>query len=629
MITGGEGTGEYAPGDVVTITAAEPVEGMMFVAWTGDIEALESATDPETTLTVPAEPIEIAAHYAPVPPDTFRLIVRSGTGDGNYEEGEVVALVANAPSAGKEFDRWTGDTAAVADVDSASTTITMPAAETDVQATYRSTADFAGTWQRHKISIENTTYSGNPFELEVSATFTHEESGDTITMPGYYAGNDTWKVEFMSTEDGTWNYETESTDSDLDGVTGSVEHTEGAKVGILGADPDAGRKWQFSDGTYALPIALRVEFFSEPGSDSLFTDAAEFMQDNELLLMETRLTEEYGQYEGGRYDFIFDGDWKNHEFDQQIWDRFEKRLEILADHGLGAHIMLYSDDAAEPGWGAKSDTEALLLRYLVARTAAFPIVIYNTGIDIAEYRNQTEINWIGEQVRDNDPYGHPVSSRRGGGSGTYAMSDRTFDSLGHRTAEINVIIDAFEDASVPASMDDAWGENRGSHASKDHRAADIRRAAWKCVVAGGVGMLIRGGGDGGSVTGFYHLDKIDSDMESEQWLKHVNPFIRTELGDTFGAMVPDTSLVSGGYALADSGRNKIVYFLMGEDDRYDSGTGGDITLKLSEVSHDFDAEWFDTRKGTTSSAGTVLGGASRTLTPPSKDDWVLLLTKKN
>ena len=41
-----------------------------------------------------------------------------------------------------------------------------------------------GKWRRHVISITNSSYSGNPFELEVDATFVHTSSGTGLTLAG-------------------------------------------------------------------------------------------------------------------------------------------------------------------------------------------------------------------------------------------------------------------------------------------------------------------------------------------------------------------------------------------------------------------------------------------------------------
>ena len=70
----------------------------------------------------------------------YALTVGSGSGDGSYAYGTVVALQADPPAAGMLFDRWTGDTASVANVTAASTTLTMQRRATAVTATYKAAA---------------------------------------------------------------------------------------------------------------------------------------------------------------------------------------------------------------------------------------------------------------------------------------------------------------------------------------------------------------------------------------------------------------------------------------------------------------------------------------------------------
>jgi hypothetical protein len=499
------------------------------------------------------------------------------------------------------------------------------------QQAYAQDSATIGKWGRYVVSLSNSTYTGNPFELEVDGVFTHTTSGTQIRLPGYYDGNNTWKIGFMPTKTGDWIYATVSNDSDLNGKQGTVNAVESGLPGMLKADAANPNKWKFADGDYVVPMALRMEIFSEPATISEFTAMADFLKNNNIQMAETRLLEETGMFESGRHDFIFEGNWSNHKFDLTVWNRMEERMNILAERGLGAHVMFYSDDAGKPGWAGQSATEKLVIRYAIARLAGYPVVWFNTGIDIAEYRNQSDINWFGQQIRSLDPYGHPVSSRHGGGSGTYVMSGQIFDSQANPPqAKISNMISYFQQSDVPVSMDDAWGENRGSHLDKDHTASDIRRAFWKAAAAGGVGGLIRGGGNGLSYDGYFSVKNVQSDLESEQWLKLINPFIKNKLGATFGQMVPSSSLVnsSGGkYALADPSRTKIFYFLMGKNDTWDSGDGGPITIKLSSLSGNYAAVWYDPRTGTETSAGTLAGGSDHTLTPPSTDDWVLYLTK--
>lgn len=266
-------------------------------------------------------------------------------------------------------------------------------------------------WRRHVIALTDSSYSGNPFEVVLDATFTHTASGTQLTLPGYYNGNDRWEIGFMPTRLGTWSWVTSSPDPDLDGRTGSLECVASGHPGMLTRDPLHPRKWKFTDGGYAVPMAFRMEFFVEPASDAEFAETADFLLHGiRGHLLETRLLEQYGRFDG-RTDFIFEGDWENHRFDLEVWNRMARRMEMLTERGLGAHVMFYSDDIGTPDWDGRSPTEALVIRYAVARLAGYPTVWFNTGTDIGEYRNDADIDWFGERIAELDPYDHPRSSR--------------------------------------------------------------------------------------------------------------------------------------------------------------------------------------------------------------------------
>jgi len=480
-----------------------------------------------------------------------------------------------------------------------------------------------GKWRRIALPFSSFSYSGNPFELEFSAVFKHRESGVTLKLPGYFAGSNLWKIGFMPNRPGLWDYQTSSPDPGLNNRSGSVRCIPSGHPGLLGPDPGHPRKWKFADGNHVLPIALRLEFFTEPGTDEVFKRAALFMRDHHLLLLDTRLLEEQGQFEGGRHDFIFQGDWKKQQFDLTVWDRMERRMEILTELGLGAHLMFYSDDDGTPPWPAMSPTEKLVIRYTLARLAGFPVLLFNTGIDIDEYRDQTWVDWFGRQIRELDPYGHPVSSRYGGGSGEMVMKGQTFDSRGERFAKMADMVRYFKASGVPVSMDDAWGENRTRVSEKTFRPEDIRRAFWKCLAAGGLGGIIRGD------DGYFHLHNLPEDLESEQWLKWINPFLQKELGRTFPVMVPDPTPAVNGFSLADPERTLIMILYLGKDDRWDPGPGGPLQIQGERLSGSYRARWFDPRTGKFTSAGLVAAGKLISLDPPSPEDWVLLLDRQN
>jgi hypothetical protein len=122
---------------------------------------------------------ESAPRYIAQP---HHLAVNSGSGDGDYDEGEVVAIVADAAPSGQQFAGWTGDTGALADPAAASTTVTMPDTDMEVTATYsqvppslagdRSGDGFVGqadldiilgSWGQHVAALSAPDPSGDGF----------------------------------------------------------------------------------------------------------------------------------------------------------------------------------------------------------------------------------------------------------------------------------------------------------------------------------------------------------------------------------------------------------------------------------------------------------------------------------
>ena len=125
----------------------------------------------------------------------YTLTVNSGTGDGNYEEDTVVGIVADAPGVGEIFDVWTGDTAGIDDVNESNTTITMPAGDAEITATYVNVYDLTvnsgtgdGTYEASTVVgiVADAPGGGQQFDVwtgDTSGIDDVNEANTTITMP--------------------------------------------------------------------------------------------------------------------------------------------------------------------------------------------------------------------------------------------------------------------------------------------------------------------------------------------------------------------------------------------------------------------------------------------------------------
>jgi len=159
VTTPGEGTYPYDCGTVVDLVA-EADACYEFVNWTGDVGTIADVNDAMTTITMD-DNYSITANFAKI---SYNLTTDSTAGGSvttpgeeifPYDCGTVVDLVAEADAC-YEFVNWTGDVGTIADVNDATTTITM-------NDNYSITANFA------KISYNLTTGS---------------TAGGSVTTPG-------------------------------------------------------------------------------------------------------------------------------------------------------------------------------------------------------------------------------------------------------------------------------------------------------------------------------------------------------------------------------------------------------------------------------------------------------------
>ena len=132
----------------VTVTAQAP-DGKYFVKWVvkaGGI-TLANETSATTTFTTPANDVTIEAEFAENPVEAYTLTVIKGTASiaagtpitDKIEQNTVVTVTADAPEAGKVFDKWVvlEGNVTLADATKATTTFTMPGNDVKIEATYK------------------------------------------------------------------------------------------------------------------------------------------------------------------------------------------------------------------------------------------------------------------------------------------------------------------------------------------------------------------------------------------------------------------------------------------------------------------------------------------------------------
>lgn len=197
----------------------------------------------------------------------YALTVNSGNGDGNYAAGASVMIVADVPQTGFVFDKWTGNTTNLDDVNNDSAIVTMPAQNITITATYIDTTS----------PIDTTNPSEN---LVIIAGWedSKDSYGSSLSMDTSKANSDTlitgdYVVESSDTGAGEWPWAsiTGYTGNDFEKVTAiKVVYKSSKPIKLVLEEPvlsDSGVAFytELNSSTSFKTVYIPINAFIQPG----------------------------------------------------------------------------------------------------------------------------------------------------------------------------------------------------------------------------------------------------------------------------------------------------------------------------------------------------------------------------
>lgn len=103
----GSGSGYFTEGSSCSIEAAPAASGMRFDHWeVSDGVNIDDIHSAQTTVEMPAAPVDVKAVYVESPVPVFDVQVKGGTGSGAYAAGDAVRVVADEAPEGYRFSHW-------------------------------------------------------------------------------------------------------------------------------------------------------------------------------------------------------------------------------------------------------------------------------------------------------------------------------------------------------------------------------------------------------------------------------------------------------------------------------------------------------------------------------------------
>ncbi len=257
----------------------------------------------------------------------------------------------------------------------------------------------------------------HPFELELSCTFTQENS-DTLIVPGFYNGNNQWMVRFTPKSTGTWKCISHSSINALDGIKKTIEVTDNEpdNAGSIIISKDDPRKFSYENGDPYHLLAFEADWLFAldygdpelPKTRQLVSTIAE-NGFNQIVMnvyafdatwkKDPDLLPEYNY--ANRLDiFPFKGDNENPDYSGLNIDFFKHLdgvIELLAEKNIVSHLMIYVWNKKVNWPEANSTADNMYFDYVVKRYQAYPNIVWDISKEALGY-GHTDIHYISNRI---------------------------------------------------------------------------------------------------------------------------------------------------------------------------------------------------------------------------------------
>jgi len=523
-------------------------------------------------------------------------------------------------------------------------------------------------WDCIELKFKSSKSYGNAFrDVTLRGEFIGPR-GEYINIPGFWDGDNIWKIRFAPTTEGCWTWKTMCSDigdSGLHCQEGEIIASPWAATDIS-TNPnrhgflkvhESGRYFTYADGTkfYWLGDTLWMMYTERCDEKTFLPAYIEDRKEKGFTLVqvcigrpsldemkrskgdETHFSPEDFMGEGGA-PYIRSYDLINPEYFEYI----DRKISMLLEAGFVPCIMgMWGQDLEYIG----VDNAKEFWRYIIARYSAYNVLWSISG----EYFFTPNEQWwreIGQDMHMFDPYRHPTtvhSTAPHSGSRHY-QSEEWYDfnlvQVGHvalfkKLLETLPYDDYHAKPVKPSIMSESWYENHPSCIGEERRLTEleIRMATYIPLFQGCIGQSYGAHGiwsvyDGRGVWEDYFRPfhwQHDLKLPVSSQMKH----LRTLMDKVrWWELEPRPDLVTGPlgidvYCTCIFGCQYIVY-AVGKKDTF-------MVFVPGGTGEEYKGQWFNPRTGEWSEAAgefAPYGSWWRwTVTKPDDEDWVLVLKR--
>lgn len=459
-------------------------------------------------------------------------------------------------------------------------------------------------------SLQNPTYTGNPYDLVATVTFNHTASGETRTTEMFYDGGTSWKFRFSGTLAGQWTFTTHSDDPDLNEHNGSV--TIQPRPGAPGFVTQFGDQWgRMGTGEVFVP-----QFVMVGGPQLYYNNATQVDQEIQQFL------EQHGF--NGFHTPVFcrwfdinrprcsDISGPDPNPDPRTFDALELMITRVYEAGGVVHIWVWGDSQRKqnanflPG-GVNGHIDRRLQRYIAARLGPLPGWTLGYGFDLWEWVSGEELTDWHSYMHERFGWPHLLGARAGKNTLEQLAEALEYSSYEQHGPDYDKYLETIEARPCKPSFSEDRFRIREPAQAKDYTMEMTRRGLWHSAMAGGVaniwGNLVgaAGANDGSTTSAPY---------PNPAWIKTYSRFFDQRF---LPGMVRCNELTDG-VCLGQPAMNAFVF--------YKENTAA-IDLDLSNLPWPLTAVAVDAKKAYSELPLGPLDPAFQVWTAPYASDWAI------
>ena len=410
-------------------------------------------------------------------------------------------------------------------------------------------------------SIQNPTYSVNPFDLEARVNFSHTKSGETHSTGMFYTKDNVWKFRFTGTRTGEWSFVTHSEDIDLNGLTGKVIVHLNPDPDIAGFVTNFGNKWGRMGVNKAFIPQLVMyknpsEFYNE--SEKLEADIQTFIYEHGFNGFHTILGCRWFDINQPTSDSISIAN-----PDIRTFEALELLIKKTHQAGGIVHIWAWGDDERKQTpkrWGLNSPEDKRLQKYIAARLGPLPGWTMSYGFDLHEWVVDENLKTWRDYMHEQLGWFHFLGGRKPNPTSDNSNLTHINENLDYCSYEqfkpsYNQYIDIiFIHPDRPSFSEDRF-RIRGKY-DKDYTMKEIRRGLWQSAMAGGVANIW------GNLLSSTTNNMVDGNLfgsepfSKPEWIKTYSTFFENRF---LKDMIADTNITDGVSLIALSSSNLLFY----------------------------------------------------------------------